>query len=41
MAGERYRAYLVDWYEHLPAGEQEAARGIIRGLTPRADSRER
>ena len=34
-AGEAYRAYLVDWYEHLTPSEQQAAHGILRGLTPR------
>lgn len=34
-AGALYRAYLVDWYEHLTPAEQQAAQGILRGLTPR------
>lgn len=34
-AGALYRAYLVDFFEHLPASQQEAARGLLRGLTPR------
>lgn len=35
VAGELYRAYLVEYFERLPASEQEAARGMLRGLTPR------
>ena len=33
-AGEQYRAYLTDWYQHQPQSVQEAERGLLRGLTP-------
>ena len=33
-AGDLYRAYLVDWYEHQSHAAQEAARGMLRGLSP-------